>query len=472
MALGCENEGCDEVIYSGDVQFNGSFTSVVVAPDGDVNDAITALETYFINLVAGVTTPDFELTDPACTGLSAGTYSYQQIVEAIITKLCEVNTNLGALDTDGVDLASGLTLPSCFSSFVGTTATALFEEIASKICTIEGNLPPQDTGVILDDGSDGYTFEEAVPDKLVNARGAIDMMKGIQENPSYVFEHSTPVYSPTSLNTTVKAMQAFVNNQLVVRRDTKIVTVTALKDVYFYLGSDGSISTTEVNNGDPTPATPSNSMQLYKMVTDASGVTSYTALFLDSAFNDPTFTIPSDYITTAMLKDGAVTGVKMEDYGGGANSYGDDDLFRISVDSKGRVTAVVANMNLSGMANGDIMVWDTGTGKWIVSTPMSFGTNGFIPLASGGDLIASSLEESGTQVKSNKKVEINTGVAEDDSECGLNVVTGTFKAPRFTATEASALTLDDGILIYVTSTNGTFTSVGFWGVVSGAWSKL
>jgi hypothetical protein len=41
-----------------------------------------------------------------------------------------------------------------------------------------------------------------------------------------------------------------------------------------------------------------------------------------------------------------------------------------------------------------------------------------------------------------------------------------------TATAASAITPADGNLVYVTTTNGTFTSVGFWGYENGVWVKL
>jgi hypothetical protein len=47
-----------------------------------------------------------------------------------------------------------------------------------------------------------------------------------------------------------------------------------------------------------------------------------------------------------------------------------------------------------------------------------------------------------------------------------------FKAGQFTATEASAITAADGDFIYVTSTNATFTSIGFWGYENGTWTKL
>ncbi len=49
---------------------------------------------------------------------------------------------------------------------------------------------------------------------------------------------------------------------------------------------------------------------------------------------------------------------------------------------------------------------------------------------------------------------------------------GVFRLKQFTATQASALAPSDADIIYVNSTNGTFTSVGFWGYENGSWVKL
>jgi hypothetical protein len=43
---------------------------------------------------------------------------------------------------------------------------------------------------------------------------------------------------------------------------------------------------------------------------------------------------------------------------------------------------------------------------------------------------------------------------------------------RMTSTQASAITPANGMMLYSTDTNGTFTSVGFWGYENGAWVKL
>ncbi|MHA2403982.1 MAG: hypothetical protein ACXADH_13385 [Candidatus Kariarchaeaceae archaeon] len=64
------------------------------------------------------------------------------------------------------------------------------------------------------------------------------------------------------------------------------------------------------------------------------------------------------------------------------------------------------------------------------------------------------------------------------SDAILNVAAGAgapggILFPRLTHTEAGGLSLlNDGLVIYVTSTDATFTSVGFWGIEAGVWVKL
>ena len=50
--------------------------------------------------------------------------------------------------------------------------------------------------------------------------------------------------------------------------------------------------------------------------------------------------------------------------------------------------------------------------------------------------------------------------------------TGAMNIGGLTATEASALTAANGDIVYATTTDATFTSVGFWGYEAGAWVKL
>jgi hypothetical protein len=54
----------------------------------------------------------------------------------------------------------------------------------------------------------------------------------------------------------------------------------------------------------------------------------------------------------------------------------------------------------------------------------------------------------------------------------LQSTTGGFVTSRMTSAQGSALTAINGLIIYVTDTDATFTSVGFWGYENGAWTKL
>jgi len=58
------------------------------------------------------------------------------------------------------------------------------------------------------------------------------------------------------------------------------------------------------------------------------------------------------------------------------------------------------------------------------------------------------------------------------NDFALTSTTGAFLPPRMTAVQGSALTPVDGMIIYVTTTNGTFLTIGFWGYENGAWVDL
>ena len=68
----------------------------------------------------------------------------------------------------------------------------------------------------------------------------------------------------------------------------------------------------------------------------------------------------------------------------------------------------------------------------------------------------------------------NTSITDHYFNGGLTVQTTTnaFTPPVMTSTQASAITASNGMMLYVTDTNATFTSVGFWGYENGSWVKL
>jgi len=72
-------------------------------------------------------------------------------------------------------------------------------------------------------------------------------------------------------------------------------------------------------------------------------------------------------------------------------------------------------------------------------------------------------------------VGIGTGNADPNASALLELssTTGGFLPPRMTSTQASAIASPaEGLLLYVTDTNGTFTSKGWWGYNGSAWEKL
>lgn len=91
----------------------------------------------------------------------------------------------------------------------------------------------------------------------------------------------------------------------------------------------------------------------------------------------------------------------------------------------------------------------------------------------GGMLSFTAAADTGTSAEISDSETLTIAGGEGiDTEISGNSVTINWQPEQYTATEASALTPSDGDLIYVTSTDATFTSVGFWGYENGSWVKL
>lgn len=70
---------------------------------------------------------------------------------------------------------------------------------------------------------------------------------------------------------------------------------------------------------------------------------------------------------------------------------------------------------------------------------------------------------------------VGIGTTSPSANAKLEITTTTLapiKLTPMTATQASAVTAEDGQILYVNSTDGTFTSVGFWGRENGVWVKF
>ena len=77
------------------------------------------------------------------------------------------------------------------------------------------------------------------------------------------------------------------------------------------------------------------------------------------------------------------------------------------------------------------------------------------------------------RVHSNGNIGIGTAAPSANAKLEITATTqAPIKLTPMTATQASALTAEDGQIVYVSTTDATFVSIGFWGRENGVWVKL
>jgi hypothetical protein len=487
---GCTENNCPHKT-SEVTLFDGVFTNITVPAGSSLNDVLALLENY--TTTAAVCNDVNYTLDAfsACLNLAAGTYSFTQIIDAMVAVMCAnagsivtIEAALLAIETSGTIgtssvLVEELVIPACFGFIIGTvtTSTDLFNAIMEKICDCCKDAKPKITDVLTftapDSGAESDPGETGATAASRNAgiEHIAEAFKSFLDNHSFVYNHSAPTVSPTSFVVEVQPMRGVVNDYLVVRKITEDLTVNASKDTYFFLSGDTTILRREVALAAPAPATPAFSHDLYKVTSDGSGVTLVTNLFTASGLNP--IPLGAGDVDTVNIVDGAVTSLKMADVIVGA-TFGHQSIMELVINNQGQVTGATANMLLSGLSNGDILIYNSGLNRWENGDNTAVGTIGYLPKvnATADNYVDSALLEDASQVLSEKKVEINGGVAEDDNDAMLNIVGGPLLMPRLTAVAGSALPLTNGYLIYATTTDATFTSVGIWAVEAGAWVKL
>lgn len=483
---GCTDSSCPQRTSEVNL-WDGTFTSITVPSGAGLNEVLALLESFTLT---SSQCNDVKYTLNAfssCLNLAAGSYSFTQIIDAIVTKVCSTATSLEELttavnnikeQTTTVTTLADIVYPSCFLSFTGTTSTDLFNLILGKLCLILDEQGPTtgvaepasttpDVGAKSDSG--GTNFSSYLKNSRIEH--IAEVFKSFLDNHSFIYEHTSPTTSAANFVVGLKVMKGVVDDYLVIRNFTEDLTVNASKDTYFYLSGDSTVLRLEVANGAATPATPTGSHNLYKIVSNGSGVTAVTNLYTSTGITAPA--LGANVVNTANIVDGAVTTIKMDTVTTGVTK-GHISLFLLRNDDKGRFLQLDSNLNIAGLSNNQILKYNSASNRFENADNTAVPATGVIPVsnATATDYTSSSLLETTSQVKASKKVEINTGTAEDDASATLNVVGGPVLMPRLTATEASALPLTSGYLVYVTSTNGTFTSVGFWGNIAGTWTKL
>ena len=72
--------------------FDGVFTVLEIPCDASLNDVLAILESYTTNMTSELSNmTTYVLSAGSCLDLAAGSYSLQQIMTAVIEKLCELN---------------------------------------------------------------------------------------------------------------------------------------------------------------------------------------------------------------------------------------------------------------------------------------------------------------------------------------------------------------------------------------------
>lgn len=75
--------------------FDGSFNVLEVPCDASLNDVLALLESYTTNMVNELMdSVTYVLADGNCLGLEAGSYGFQQLLDAVLERLCQSTCDL------------------------------------------------------------------------------------------------------------------------------------------------------------------------------------------------------------------------------------------------------------------------------------------------------------------------------------------------------------------------------------------
>jgi hypothetical protein len=198
-----------------------------------------------------------------------------------------------------------------------------------------------------------------------------------------------------------------------------------------------------------------------------------------------TFLGPSSPTNTVRAINTTGTGVRGESttgnaINGAASSSGNGGVFS-SISGNGLQASSVSSFAA------ELIKFGSTTNDVLSVAKIRRETAGTAAAGEGGSLDFYLEDASNTILESNKLVSIwtdaanatrtskftITGVSSATTQDWLTIgQSGYLKVRPMTVTEAGALTPAEGMIIFVSNTNGTFTSIGLWDYENGAWHKL
>lgn len=157
------------------------------------------------------------------------------------------------------------------------------------------------------------------------------------------------------------------------------LALTATKDNYVdvHQDTDGpAYVITPVTIGDPAPAIVG--MRLWKLNTDATHVT--VSVDMRTLFPTGSEQLDNSAVVTRTIKDGNVTAAKLANTAVTPGSYA---FGTFTVDAQGRVTLASSPTDIVAPANKDVLMYDTGSGKWKNKAILG----NIFPAANAGDIM-------------------------------------------------------------------------------------
>lgn len=401
-----------------------------------------------------------------------------QVLNAIAGKICEVEASI-VVPVNAEDVVySGTLVFGCFT-LVGANVEAVIESLATELCTLGATIPmdagdlSRGSGVVYDGGvPPGLTtdpilglFNDIMAEMgiMVTNIAAAATDAEIADTTAVYFRDSDFVYdggnnSPSGLNVTINNGffdSVYGINGYIVRIASSVVALTATADNYVDVTEAGTYTVTPVSIAAPAPPVATNALRLYMFTTNGLNVTATSDLRNTYPIND-NLLVGDDVIETRNILNLAVTGAKMETLGAGA-TVGDADLFSLTYDTKGRVTAASANYTITGALAGDLLRYDgAGWVNWVNNfVDTAGGTAGRVLRFTDSNTVANStLRDNGTNVGINVDGSPTRQLYVSATAIGINY------AGVFIVSGANASNIGVG----GQSTNGTNVDIGVIGI--------
>lgn len=388
--------------------------------------------------------------------------------------ICQNATDVGALTSDAISYSGAA--PSNYTATGSSGLDANFEGIDNELGTMQTDILDAISSTELD-----LVIGEVTDSDWVESGGNITTFAG-----SLTVDIDISVYYTSGARIPVIA--------------TVGVTLAATSDNYLDVTTAGAYSVTAVGIGAPAPGVVGQ--RLHKIVTNGVGTTATVDLRNVYPFDGTS--LSDNAILTRHITALNVTGAKMENIVS-ANTVGDGFL-EITYDAKGRITATSDKINITAVADKDLLQWDSGTSEWlnvsITGTIIPAGTPDDTLRYDGSSALVSStfFRNTGTEIgigvasptyeltlatihRYSVKLPAPSGVGAADS-AGGTLVTGTYFYRVFAV--AGGLEGEVGVEVSDTVTNppngtitvswnaviGTVVYRVFKGVVSGVYTEF